>query len=96
MPKAGIVMPTTSHNGLLSSFAQRAVTRSATVESRPPETPITALPPIVFHLFLRPATCIARISSHLPASQGTKGNFLILRVSPVALNSSVSTKIYLG
>jgi len=41
VPKPGIVMPRISLDGLPISFIASTATRSASVESRPPEMPIT-------------------------------------------------------
>ena len=78
VPKQGIV----THVIPFLSSPERSnaltVTSSASVESSPPDIPITALlQPVCSSLFLSPYVCMSRISSHLASlsylSSGTNG-----------------------
>ena len=69
-----------------------AATRSASVESSPPEMPITNdLQPVCRRRFFKPSAWIVRISSHLrarsPQSSGTKGSGANARVRAVSPTS---------
>ena len=80
VPKQGMVMPTTSVAGLPVLRAASVATRSASVESSPPETPMTGLPRVTSIRFFSPMTCISKIPIHRSARSafvsGTNGSRL--------------------
>ena len=92
VPNAGIVMawmPLLSIPRRSNAFA---VTSSASVESRPPEMPMTAVfAPICSSLFLSPSACRRKISSQRAVlssdADGTNGLGSNLRVSAVSAAS---------
>ena len=65
VPNPGIVIPVTVSGGSPRFFTACADTRSASVESSPPDTPTTIHDACVASILLcRPATCIAKIDRH--------------------------------
>ena len=87
VPKPGIVTPMIPLRSNPSTSNVRTATRRASVESNPPDMPITRF--LVFvtcNLCARPLICIFIISSHRESMvsplPGTKGSGLILRISP--------------
>ena len=68
VPKHGMVTARISRWSLPKRSKARAVIKSARVESRPPESPSTAvLAPVCFSRFLRPQAASMRISSQVAA-----------------------------
>ena len=62
VPNPGIVIPTTILGERFNLFTAAADTKSARVESSPPETPTTIhLHLVVSILLIRPATCMLKI-----------------------------------
>ncbi len=89
VPKQGMVTAMMSLSGRSSSFMATAVMRMARVESRPPDSPTTAVRArVCSSRFFRPRAAIFRISLHRSArssaSAGTKGLGETYRVSFVS------------
>ena len=88
VPKHGMVTAMMSVAGRSSICMASAVISTASVESRPPESPTTAVrAPVCSSRFLRPRAAMHKISLHrasrLSASSGTKGVGETGRVSRV-------------
>ena len=92
-----MVTPQTSEEDLPSCRMASTATSRANVESRPPETPITALEPIISSRCFRPATCIRKISmqraNRSVCTAGTKGS-LVMGNSVPSLRGATSSPIF--
>ena len=94
VPKQGMVTQMIPRLSRLSMSKALTVTRSASVESRPPEMPMTAVLQLMWRsLCFRPRAWSVRISSLLEArsseSSGTNGilSILLVRfVSPISMS----------